>query len=114
MEDIESLKLRINEIEIASTTIYREIPDIGSMQPEQARRARLDFEARIHEIEQRIIKAEEEIAEYEALQRDFNSKGWWYQRWNSQLMNVPVRTWRRTLDKEKDFLRQSRARLTSE
>lgn len=114
MEETDKIRLQIAEIEIASITLHREIPGIGSMQPEQARRATLDFEAQIHEIEQRIIKVEEKIVHYEVVQRDFNSKGWWYRFWNGHLMDVPVRSWRRTLAKEKEFLRQSKARLAGE
>lgn len=100
----EKVGMGVATIHVQLTTLVRNLPKTEKLSGDDLHRAKLDVRAQIHEIEQLIVRAEEDIVPYEAAQRDFNMKGWWYRFNNSHIMEVPVSTWRRELAGHKEMI----------
>lgn len=100
------------EVHVRLTTLVRNLPRVEALSGDDLHRAKLEVRAQIHEIEQLIIRAEEDIVPYEAAQRDFNMQGWWYRFNNSHIMRVPVAQWRRQLAAHKETIAEMKPKYS--
>ena len=70
-----------------------------------------EIESTVHAVKLEIAGVEDYISQTEVLQRDYNTKGWWYRLWNSHIPRLPIGQWSRQLSVEKERLVELEKRL---
>lgn len=70
-----------------------------------------DVESRIHLVKLEIAGVEDHISKVQVLQRDHNTKNWWYRLWNSHVPRLPTGQWSRQLSVNKERLAKLETRL---